>query len=695
MRVLKKEILKLLVDKSLWILTLLLVLLNFGLAYIVYSGSEQGKISYSSSEYKKVYFVLGTMTAEKAHDKIVGDIEARDNNKGGEAWNRLMSDVNIEYSHVVYYSDILSGYIDDVERKINGKAGILLSKYAYRDLMHMLSDLNSLKDIRVKSGPTKGIINYFNYSISDLLCIIFALLLIIRIVFNERVRGDISLYLCTINGHERLSFCKYIIVLVLTSCFVIVIQISNIFLAYNMYGFGNVERSIQSIWKYGICPFKMSIIEFIVLNILIKILVNCVTTAFLFLVFSIMKSMALVYFGTIAVVGVPIVLFYSIDENSNLSILKNMNLFAFMNGGRLLGEYRNINLLGIPFNYCISSVIVMMCILVAISLAVPGIYNKGVYAFQPRSSLRKLFVIRIRSLFNHEFIKCLYDEKVAVFIVIAFLFGLAEYKPISKVLYIPNTYYEDVYIDMLKGDVTEDKIKYIDDTIYEIEQRMEKGEYSESMENSYEALVSIRAIKTEYLKKKGGEYLIDTGYRILAGDKKLIRNNDSKMGLIMVLFVIYPLAVLFGYDKQNGMKCMIRTTMYGRRKLTFIQLIHGWLILTFVYLCVYGPIYLSVYEAYGFASFSATACSMEHLECIPRSVGIGLYLICVAIARYIGVLLIMVIAKVLSHRLSTVMEIAVILLVVVALPLILVYLEIPGTQYLLLNPLIIGNIFGV
>ena len=113
---------------------------------------------------------------------------------------------------------------------------------------------------------------------------------------------------------------------------------------------------------------------------------------------------------------------------------------------------------------------------------------------------------------------------------------------------------------------------------------------------------------------------------------------------------------------------------------------------TLIYIMVYIPMYYEVIKKYGFESASSPACSLEHLSSVSNNVSILEYLIIVALIRYVGVLILIMLSALLSRRVNGVFQITTAILAIVAVPLVLSYIGIPGTEYLLLNPLFIGNV---
>lgn len=89
----------------------------------------------------------------------------------------------------------------------------------------------------------------------------------------------------------------------------------------------------------------------------------------------------------------------------------------------------------------------------------------------------------------------------------------------------------------------------------------------------------------------------------------------------------------------------------------------------------------------------AQACSLQNLANVPQTVSILQYLIFVAIFRYMGLAFMMLGLFYVSSKTKSVIGTCITGVLLVVLPLVFVYLQVPGAVYLLLNPFLIGNVF--
>jgi hypothetical protein len=171
--------------------------------------------------------------------------------------------------------------------------------------------------------------------------------------------------------------------------------------------------------------------------------------------------------------------------------------------------------------------------------------------------------------------------------------------------------------------------------------------------------------------------------------------KDVRMAFLAVAMLIFPFSYLYGMEYQNGTSAFLHTYYNGGAVTAEKKFWLGILVLTIVYSLVYVPFYVSVFATYGWDGLSAPACSMNHLYRIPSVIDIGSYLLLVALLRYVGLVLVMLFLFWVSHITKSVIGNCVVGIVFVILPLVFAYLDVPNARYVLLNPLLIGNVFAI
>lgn len=555
-------------------------------------------------------------------------------------------------------------------------------------------------------GPSKGIALWGETVTTDFFILLLVLLLVVQLVTRERETEQIRLYYVTSRGHIHLMFAKIFAALVFMVVVSAVFWICNLILAGSLYGLGDLHRLIQSVDPYRDCLRPITVVRFFGLFFLYKLLIYTCLILFLFLLSILCKQAQIMYFIVMSVSLVEAVLYFSIHETSRWVTWKYLNVFALLKTGDVIGKYRNINIANMPCPYFI--VFLFLTVLFSVLFLTVSISSFGRQAEQEAIG-RKPWHDRLPwmnrserslSLLHQESNKLCFYGKFFYVLLGYFLFVVMTYQPASKAFYIAPDPYYDLYIDYLKGPISEETQTWIareEQKFAVLEERYASGEiteeYWDSQMRPYQAFERLRDITTVHLEKTKGEYLHTAGYQLLTGDQ-ISNQKDIKLALLAVVVMLYPLAYLFGIDNQWHMVPMLQATVNGRRRVLWIRIFLGTLVVTFVYLLTYVPFYYSVLSEFGTESIHAPACSLLHLGKIPHGISLQQYLILVAVMRYFGYLLLMAAMIWISGRSTSVIVGCLIGITVFVLPLVFAYLQIPGFTYVLWNPLLLGNVFG-
>ena len=198
---------------------------------------------------------------------------------------------------------------------------------------------------------------------------------------------------------------------------------------------------------------------------------------------------------------------------------------------------------------------------------------------------------------------------------------------------------------------------------------------------------------TQYLKTtEKGEYLYDTGYKLLTGDESAI-NKDIQLALVALIMTIACVTYIYSVEYQSGAYVLQQTSYKGRKRTFACKLIIAMIIISIIYLGTYLPYFYNVLNTYGKRGILAPANSMEHLSKIPGGISILWYLLIISLMRYVGIFLSVLIIFALSRSLKSHIATLLASTGILILPLLLSLMGISAFDYVLLNPLMIGNVF--
>lgn len=121
---------------------------------------------------------------------------------------------------------------------------------------------------------------------------------------------------------------------------------------------------------------------------------------------------------------------------------------------------------------------------------------------------------------------------------------------------------------------------------------------------------------------------------------------------------------------------------------------HTWLLGTVIaFTLVYIVRLCNVLSAYGTQGLNAPAASMEHLWRVSQNISVGQYILIIMLMRFAGGLLVSMFVFAMFKYLRSGMSVIISCVLFIVLPLALVSFGVTNAQYMLFNPLLLGNIF--
>ena len=194
----------------------------------------------------------------------------------------------------------------------------------------------------------------------------------------------------------------------------------------------------------------------------------------------------------------------------------------------------------------------------------------------------------------------------------------------------------------------------------------------------------------EYLSTtENGEFVYDSGYKLLTGDESA-GNKDLTLGLTAMAMVILCLTYVYAAEYQTGANVLLKTSAKGREDTFLRKFAIGLIIVTIIYVLTYSPYFYNVLNAYGTRGIDAPICSLEAFS--NWGMSIKGYLIFISIGRYVALVFAMLIIYFLSSKLKSVISAFLASTAVLVLPVLLSLLGIGFFDYVLLNPILIGNL---
>jgi len=150
---------------------------------------------------------------------------------------------------------------------------------------------------------------------------------------------------------------------------------------------------------------------------------------------------------------------------------------------------------------------------------------------------------------------------------------------------------------------------------------------------------------------------------------------------------------IFGLDHRYRETRILRSTYRGRGALSRVKFILGIACVFLAFSLVYLVHTLNILRAYGTGGIHAPAASLEHLSQIPPNLSVLQYLLLILLMRLLGGMLVALAVSLLFKYLKNGIFVIIACVVLFLLPLVSVALNVPAARLLLLNPLLLGNVF--
>ena len=715
---------------------LTLTVLNGVLLWV--NESSKKEQLYTAAQYRAVYDSIENLNADEAFEKLSAkqkELRAMEMISFGEDVSYLYNEndsVDAEtllekYKSKVYLeycgnivteqqliSDVLKevqscaeydSYLDGIDKQARKMTGISLfadpDSFSYKNIAKTPGDFAHLKGSTLTPAPSKGVEMATGFQPTDIAAFLMIMTVVVTIVTREKELEQTVLSRPTYNGRMPLGIAKLMTCFTAAFMAVILLYSVNFAAAYFTYGYGDLTRQIQSVYSFNGCDLKISVVQYFGLFLLSKLGVYMLLAAMIYLITALSNTAVKVYAILAVILTAEAVMYYTIPCASWLCPLKYINLVAFANTHDILGQYLNLNIFGEPFGYKSVFAITLAILLLTLSiLSFISFSKQTVIRSRTKRLTFTLLKGRHASLFLHECYKVFIGGKV-LFILIAFgAFVWFSYTPINEKFASADEIYYKQYMLKLEGELTPEKEQFFADEKAKFD-KAQSDMQKELAESSTFAAMKYQNIlapqyafervreHADYLKKNGGEFVYDSGYKFLTGDETA-GNKDATLALTALAMLICTLTYVYSVEYQTGANVLLHTSPRGRKAVFLRKYAIGTIVLTVIYVLTYAPCFYNVLHAYGTRGIEAPACSMEHLSSVDMS--ILSYLIVISIVRYFGLIVSMLLIFFISSKSKSFISSLLIETAVLIVPIVLYLLGIGFFKWVGLTPVVIGNI---
>lgn len=580
------------------------------------------------------------------------------------------------------YVDTYNTFINEMEQRAEQqkKFSIFAQKgsFAYNNIEKTPTDFEHLKDVKPQVGNNGVVENATTFVLTDYLVFALVFLMCIYIFTYEREK---ELYkLIRTNKHGRLPLIlSKLSVLVLTVFVVSVIYYLSDIAVIGMYtGFGDMSRCIQSSAKFMNCNLNLQMWQYLVLWCLSKAVTMCVVAVALALIFVLIKNTATIVIATVLVALFECVLYLAIQVNSPVNILKFINIFYFIGGNNVFGNYLNVNFFSKPVNLMSIYIVLMPLLFVVLVAVICTLFAKKNQS--SRSSILAGLLEKIRlklskvkgstRVFNGECFKH-YKGSMAILAVLVLVF-IAYTNFTDDISLVYNSAQEsayNAYMIGLEGEITKDKEVFLQeqqtyfDNLYEDlneinmdstlspEEKTARQSIIESIIQTKGAAFNEIMQQASYIKEVGQEYNITPEFINKHVYKNLVENptREWQYFTLLLAVIIFISSNVFAYEHKKQMTNLIRCTKNGKLRLVVNKVMVAVLTTMVSYILIYLPYYINFIRTFGTTSFDSPLIFMQDFSQVNSTITINQMVFIVSAVHIVFALMALMLVVTLSQ----------------------------------------------
>ena len=581
--------------------------------------------------------------------------------------------------------EALSEYIDsypDFLTSVSNNAdhyntlAALQSGFSAENIRQTVKDYEKLSGVQPVFGENKGFVLLSGYITGDIVIIVVTLL-IASVFSEEHKKGLTTLIRSTKNGRKLLSFQRCLVIMITAFVSSFLMHLACFVVAQFSCGDMEVFRPIQSVPEFYLCPYPITILDYLLYSVLIKAFVASICGLFLYLISSVMQSV--ISFGLCGIGLLAEYLLYSlIPPTDILAGLKFCNIVALLRTDVFFNKYCNLNIFGnaVHFLTCalvitaiLFVVIFILCIMFTSSRMTEWNFgtkliqkiSKGISKKAPNLPLplweaKKVFI----------------NQKGAIILAVVLYVAISsafQYRYIHPVY----TEVEKEYYTKYSGEINATLLENMTARLEELQEKYntlqqeymsnlmtipyyihteEAKELEEKLEQIQEHLTVLKILIVEV--QNGLEYTDETGITIQLIKQRLYElllledtATTNKNALYIMIAMVGIFAGICANETRCNMHPILKTSLKGRRKLTAIKLSIIACTSIVLTLTIYAP-QVSLIGEKGYHDLDAAAQSLVCLRFVPFPITILGYLILMFVIRMIATFIVGVVVMLIS-----------------------------------------------
>lgn len=530
-----------------------------------------------------------------------------------------------ELENLETYQEYRAGILRDAER-MQGFSVFANNRFASENVERTAEHFRALPRIEVAPGPSLGVEKFFSRT-TAVFSMLFLFFTSYVLFIWEREKGLCDLLSVTKRGKVPLCMGKLAAHAVVTAFHAACLYAVNFLVLGYQYGFGDMQRSIQSVPAYRSCGYTLTVGSFLaagtVTAILLILALAFVVDLVCILCGDLIHSAVIV--GLLA--GVSVLADTGLALNSSMGWIKYISPAFCLDVGEVLGKYVNMDFFGRAVYYpaviavgyaALAAAAFSLCCLTFGRNAEPGrggrLWLQRLRGQAGRTGRRQGG--NGRSVFRFEWKKICRDSHVFFLLAVFLLLSLMASWKERLIFEDEDEYYYYTYMEQVAGERTEKTDAFLDQTSQEFDAVLKErdslaargGDTEGALEelghrlrpwNGFQRLLR----RDRYLRRNGWDvFVYDTGLKELVS---LPGNGENKLlFMLSLLLLTLLLSPVFAADREKGMGDLLQLTARSDKRIRSKVWI-AMLLTATSFLVIYVPQCVTYLRFYGTAGFLA------------------------------------------------------------------------------------------
>lgn len=587
-----------------------------------------------------------------------------------------------------------------------------LSDFSKRNIEKTAEDFEKMRGIEIKKDIDDGVLLVLNSKISDFCILILLIAIGLSLITDEKEKRLFHLIRSTAHGTYKTIISKLSALFICSILINGVITASTMIFAFKKYGFGDIFRSIQSVPDMLTAFFKQNISEYFLMLFSVKTIGIFIVGVVIFLL-CLMSKHTITMILSVVLTGAVSFAASLIPDTSVFNFFRYINLYSLINPYNALHSYVNLNIFGKPINVIIVFALFSFLIgVLIISAVIIYFAYKRPLENNDAKFVNMLHRNKVHGSIMHFELKKLLSLNKAVTIILAFILFQTYNVYTQENFQSKDDYYYQYYMEMLSGQLTDEKEKIILSEKAKIDNAQEQQQSLNEQRKNKEITLQQYIQKQEeysgildksemfnkifenylYIKDNpNAEFIYDIGYEKLFGISE--QNFSLKNSMLLLCVFALCFCSVYSVDYKTDAYKILCTTKYGTDKTRKVKNRVLFLLSSIIFIAAYMPEIIYIGRFYGFPHLNGQLVSIPELSNLG-AIPIWLGIIFLYSIRFLVMILIIPIISAISLKGKNNIITAIIFFLIFVLPIaIYSFAGIEIMSYLSLWSLLSGNIF--